>query len=80
MARRRVTKTKASRKLLKQLGRNVKDARLARNWTQKDLGNRLRAHSTLVSRIEQGRSNITLGTLEQIAKKLEVPMSDLLEF
>ena len=69
---------KPSRELLERLARNVRDKRTARQWTQADLGKRLRVHPTLVSHIEQGRKNITIGTLEQLAKTLGVSVVDLL--
>ena len=70
--------SKPSRELLARLSRNVCDKRAALQWTQADLAKRLRVHKTLVSRIEQGRSNITIGTLEQLAKALGVSVVDLL--
>ena len=70
--------SKPSRELLARLSRNVRDKRAAREWTQEALAKRLRVHKTLVSRIEQGRSNITIGTLEQLAKALGVSVVDLL--
>lgn len=70
--------SKPSRELLARLSRNVCAQRAARQWTQADLAKRLKVHKTLVSRIEQGRSNITIGTLEQIAKALGVSVIDLL--
>jgi transcriptional regulator with XRE-family HTH domain len=70
--------SKPSRELLARLSQNVYDKRTARQWTQAELAKRLRVHKTLVSRIEQGRSNITIGTLEQLAKALGVSVIDLL--
>lgn len=70
--------SKPSPELLARLSRNVCNKRTARQWTQEDLAKRLRVHKTLVSRIEQGRSNITIGTLEQLAKALGVSVVDLL--
>jgi transcriptional regulator with XRE-family HTH domain len=77
MPSRRVN-SKPSRELLARLSHNVCKNRKARQWTQEDLAKRLRVHKTLISRIEQGRSNITIGTLEQIAKALGVSAMELL--
>jgi UDP-N-acetylglucosamine 1-carboxyvinyltransferase len=70
--------SKPSRELLARLSRNVRESRKSRQWTQEDLAMCLRVHKTLVSRIEQGRSNITIGTLEQLAKALGVSVIELL--
>jgi ribosome-binding protein aMBF1 (putative translation factor) len=70
--------SRPSRKLLDLLSHNVRDRRKALEWTQADLAMRLRVHKTLIARIEQGRSNITIGTLEQLAKALGVAAVDLL--
>ena len=77
MPRGRVT-SKPSRELLARLSRNVREKRTARQWTQADLAKRLRVHKTIISRIEQRRSNITIGTLEQLAKALGASVIDLL--
>jgi ribosome-binding protein aMBF1 (putative translation factor) len=77
MPRARVN-SKPSRKLLALLTRNLRAKRAARQWTQADLAQRLGVHKSLVARIEQGRSNITIGTLEQLAKALGVAAVDLL--
>jgi len=71
-----------SRELLKRLSRNVRERRKARGWSQKEFARRFGVHGvhyTLIARIEQCRINITIGTLEQLAKALGVSAHDLLK-
>jgi transcriptional regulator with XRE-family HTH domain len=67
-----------SAQLLERLRRNLRRARLARGWSQADLARRLRVTKSLISRIEQCRANITLGTVEKLARVLRVAPSELL--
>jgi transcriptional regulator with XRE-family HTH domain len=60
------------------LRRNLRKARQARGWSQVDLANRLGVTKSLISRIEQCRANVTLGTVEQLARALGVSPSHLL--
>jgi transcriptional regulator with XRE-family HTH domain len=67
-----------SRQLLDRLRRNLRRARQARGWSQADLAAQLGVSKSLISRIEQGRANITLATVEQLASALGVTPADLL--
>jgi transcriptional regulator with XRE-family HTH domain len=67
-----------SRQLLDRLRCNLRQARQARGWSQADLAAQLGVSKSLISRIEQGRANITLATVEQLASALGVTPADLL--
>lgn len=71
-----------SRQMLATLKRQIFKALSDRGLTQAELALRLGAKpstvSHLVSRIERGEANITLGTLEALARALEVPVAQLL--
>jgi DNA-binding XRE family transcriptional regulator len=55
-----------------QLARNVRQLRVAAGLTQTALAKRSGMHRSYLSRLESGRHNPTLATLERLAKTLEV--------
>ena len=61
------------------LGDRVRDVRVARGWSQQDLGEMTGIGRTNVSRIEGGKKNITLEVLWRLAARLEVHWADLLD-
>ena len=63
---------------MERFGRNVREARLARGWTQEELAHRTGLATVQVSRIERGRREVRLGTLLRLVKALEVSPDDLL--
>jgi transcriptional regulator with XRE-family HTH domain len=69
---------KPSRGLLVTIASNVRRFRKARTWSQGDLAKSLKVHPSLIARIEQARANVTVGTIEHIAKALGVAPRDLL--
>jgi DNA-binding XRE family transcriptional regulator len=60
------------RKDVAQLGRNVRRLRIAAGLTQTALAKRSGMNRAYLSRLEGGRRNPTLATLERLAKTLEV--------
>jgi DNA-binding XRE family transcriptional regulator len=60
------------RKDVAQLARNVRQLRLAVGLTQTALAKRSGMNRSYLSRLESGRHNPTLATLERLAKSLEV--------
>lgn len=52
---------------LERVGRNIALAREANGWNQAELGERLGADQSYVSKIERGKMNLTLKSLERIA-------------
>jgi transcriptional regulator with XRE-family HTH domain len=63
---------------LAQFGKNVRDARLARGWTQEDLAHETGLATVQVSRIERGKREIRLKTLLRLLDALDVPPDELL--
>jgi len=53
------------------VGAVIARARIESGFTQKKLGNEIGTTQSVISRIESGRGNITLKTLEAIAKILK---------
>lgn len=62
---------------LKEMGRKIKEARMAKNWSQRQLAERCGLDPTSFWRIEVGQKNSYVLTLKNIAEKLEIDVKDL---
>lgn len=60
------------------LGRNLRRARKQRKMTQEEVGHRSGVHPTEVSRIEAGKRDPQVSTVERLAKAVGLSASDLL--
>ncbi len=60
------------------LGRNLRRARESRGLTQEQVAARCGVHATEVSRIEGGRRDPKVSTVERLAAAVEVPPDELL--
>jgi transcriptional regulator with XRE-family HTH domain len=58
---------------------NVKDRRLRLGLSQEELAGICGYHRTYIGSVERAERNITLSTLEALAKSLEVSPCDLLQ-
>lgn len=63
-------------KFLTMLGARIKELRLAREMTQNDLATQCDFEKASMSRIEAGKTNITILTLYKISKALEVDINE----
>ncbi len=59
------------------IGRNLRQIREEKGYSQEDLAFRSGLHRTYVSGVERGIRNPTVTVLEKLANALEVPMADL---
>jgi len=66
------------KELLKLIGQNIKEIRLAQNVTQQELAAKCDFEKSNMSRIEKGNSNFTIGTLNKIAAALDISIKELL--
>jgi len=64
--------------LLIAIGKNIKNIREEKNITQAELAARCNYEKSNMSRIESGRTNLTIGTLLKIAESLETTIINLL--
>lgn len=64
----------------KLFGLNLKEIRLEQSLSQLDLAIRCDYEKTTISRIENGRTNVTLKTMLLLAEALSVPLKRLLDF
>lgn len=72
----------SSRELIqyqKAVGKRIKSLRIERNMSQLDLASLCDLEKTSISRIENGRSNITLKTAVIISKSLDVELSKIFD-
>lgn len=61
------------------VGKNIKQYRLLKEWSQEELSFNADLHRTYISSLERGRRNPTVTVLEKIAKALGIPASRLLD-
>lgn len=69
---------KPSSDLVNILAENIKDFRKRMGLSQESLAEKCNLHRTYIGSVERGERNVTLSTLEVIAKTLEVSVVDLL--
>lgn len=66
--------------LRKKLGKRIQEIRLSKNLSQQDLAAKCNFEKSNMSRLEAGRVNSTLSTLNTIAQGLEVNIVELFKF
>ncbi|MBS1683223.1 MAG: helix-turn-helix transcriptional regulator [Bacteroidetes bacterium] len=64
-------------KLLKALGKRIRELRKKRNLTQVELGVKCNNYAEQIGRIERGELNVTISSLNIIARALQVSLSEL---
>ena len=62
------------------LGARIKDLRKLRGFSQDQLSERINIDPKHLSRIEVGRSYPSLGTLDKLAKAMNIELKDFFEF
>jgi len=67
-------------KIRESFGKRVKELRKAKKMSQEELGERVGLHYTYVGGVERGERNISLESIEKIAKGLEVNIGELFPF
>jgi XRE family transcriptional regulator, aerobic/anaerobic benzoate catabolism transcriptional regulator len=65
--------------LLQLVGRRVREARTARNWTRRDLAERSGVSVRFLVQLEAGRANISVRRLADLARALDRSPADLLD-
>ena len=69
----------AVKRLMRRLGRLLRELRLAKGLTQEDM-TKFGFDVKYYQRIEYGEKNVTLQTLSRLAKALGVAVKDLFDF
>ena len=70
-------KIKGADDMLVKLGTRIRDLRMKTTITQAKLAELCKIQKSSISRIEAGKSNITMATLYSIAVALEVELDDI---
>lgn len=63
-------------KFLASLGARIKELRLKRDMTQNELSIQCNFEKASMSRIESGKTNVTILTLRKISKALDVELTE----
>ena len=63
--------------LLIKMGERIKDIRIKKKMTQNDLAIECQVEKASMSRLESGRSNPTVRTLQRVCKALDVDIIEL---
>ena len=66
--------------LLKQFGKNVKIERIKQDLTQEQLGEIMDKSINYISNIENGKQNMSLGKVLELANYLNTDINNLLKF
>ena len=61
------------------IGMNIKELREERNISQQDLAAACNFEKSSMSRIEAGRTNLTIGTLLKICEALNVKLNEIVD-
>ncbi|MCA9364748.1 MAG: helix-turn-helix transcriptional regulator [Candidatus Moranbacteria bacterium] len=69
-----MSKTSAQR-----FGKNMRDIRLEKGMSQGDICRALNLDPVYISNIENGKQNLTINTMEKIAKALNTSLDQLLK-
>jgi len=62
------------------VGKRIQQIRIEKDISQQDLAARCNFEKSNMSRLEAGRANATLSTLEIVSKALEVDVVELFKF
>ncbi len=65
--------------VLERMGILIANRRSELGLGQQELADRAGLHRTYISDIERGRRNMTIGTLQKLAKVLGITMADLMK-
>lgn len=65
---------------LKKIGKRIQELRELQNLSQQDLAAKINYDKSNMSRLESGRNNMTVVTLEKVAKALNVDLIELFRF
>jgi len=67
-----------SKNILEKFGKKVREERLNQGLSQEELAAKAGVHRTYIGMVERGEKNITLGSIEKIAKALKLKPSVLI--
>ena len=66
--------------LKKKIGQHIVELRSQKGWSQSDLARASNKDRQAIEKLENGKVNPTIYSLLEIAKALEVPLKELVDF
>lgn len=69
--------SKIENNTLKKIGKRIQELRELQNLSQQDLAAKINYDKSNMSRLEAGRTNMTVTTLEKVSKALNVELVEL---
>jgi transcriptional regulator with XRE-family HTH domain len=66
-----------ARDIKRALGRRIRELRKRLNWSQEKMAEASGLHWTYVGQVERGERNLTLNSIQAIAKAFSLKISDL---
>ena len=67
-------------KILKNLGKKLKEVRLQNNLTQEELAEKIGIHPTYVGKLEAGKNNPSVMMIYKFSIALKIDIMDLFDF
>jgi transcriptional regulator with XRE-family HTH domain len=61
------------------LGKRVRELRDARDWSQEQMGEASGMHWTYIGQVERGERNLTLESIQKIARAFRLKISELFQ-
>ena len=65
---------------LKKIGKRIQELRELQNLSQQDFAAKINYDKSNMSRLEAGKTNMTVTTLEKVSKALNVELVELFKF
>lgn len=62
------------------IGDRIRNLRKDRGLNQEELAHRANVHFTYIGKLERGELNVTIESLDNVMKALDVPLDDLFRF
>ncbi|WP_245896534.1 helix-turn-helix domain-containing protein [Flavobacterium sediminis] len=72
--------SKIENNTLKKIGKRIQELRELQNLSQQDFAAKINYDKSNMSRLEAGKTNMTVTTLEKISKALNVELVELFKF
>ncbi|MCO6174433.1 helix-turn-helix domain-containing protein [Flavobacterium sp. NRK F10] len=72
--------SKIENNTLKKIGKRIQELRELQNLSQQDFAAKINYDKSNMSRLESGKTNMTVTTLEKVSKALNVELVELFKF
>lgn len=67
----------SDQRFLRRIGDRIRERRIARGWTQDELGEKCELHRTFIGSVERGERNVSILNLRVIAVSLRIALAEL---